>query len=33
MTTQKKIDFLIVGAQKAGTSALDMYLRKHPVFK
>ena len=30
MTTQKKIDFLIVGAQKAGTSALDMYLRKHP---
>ena len=30
MTTQKKIDFLIVGAQKSGTSALDVYLRKHP---
>ena len=30
MTTQKKIDFLIVGAQKSGTSALHVYLRKHP---
>ena len=30
MTTQKKIDFLIVGTQKSGTSALDVYLRKHP---
>lgn len=25
-----KIDFLVVGAQKAGTSALDHYLRQHP---
>lgn len=26
----KRIDFLICGAQKAGTSALDKYMRKHP---
>lgn len=26
----RKIDFLIMGAQKAGTSALDYYLRQHP---
>lgn len=26
----RKINFLIVGAQKAGTSALDHYLRLHP---
>ena len=25
-----KVDFLVVGAQKAGTSALDYYLRAHP---
>lgn len=24
-----KVDFLIVGAQKSGTSALDRYLREH----
>jgi len=26
----KRIDFLICGAQKAGTSALDKYMRQHP---
>lgn len=26
----RKIDFLLVGAQKSGTSALDKYLREHP---
>lgn len=26
----KKINFLIIGAQKAGTTALDAYLRQHP---
>jgi hypothetical protein len=26
----KKVDFLIIGAQKAGTSALDDLLRQHP---
>lgn len=26
----KKIDFLIIGTQKGGTSALDEYLRQHP---
>lgn len=26
----KKIDFLIIGTQKGGTSALDHYLRQHP---
>ena len=25
-----KLDFIIIGAQKAGTSALDQYLRQHP---
>jgi len=25
-----KIDFIVIGAQKAGTSALDSYLRQHP---
>ncbi len=25
-----QVDFLILGAQKSGTSALDFYLRKHP---
>jgi hypothetical protein len=27
---QRKLDFLIIGAQKSGTSALDIYLRFHP---
>ena len=26
----KKLDFLIIGAQKSGTTALDYYLRQHP---
>ncbi len=26
----KRLDFLICGAQKAGTSALDKYMREHP---
>lgn len=26
----KKVDFVVAGTQKGGTSALDMYLRKHP---
>ena len=25
-----KVNFLVVGAQKSGTSALDKYLRSHP---
>ncbi len=29
MKQEKILDFLIVGAQKAGTSALDQYLRNH----
>ena len=28
--TASKVDFLICGAQKAGTTALDTYLRSHP---
>jgi len=28
-----KINFMVVGAQKAGTSALDYYLRQHPTIK
>ena len=27
---QSKVNFLIVGTQKAGTSAIDSYLRQHP---
>jgi len=30
MTADKQVDFLIAGAQKSGTSALDAYLREHP---
>ena len=30
MTAAKKVDFLLAGAQKSGTSALDAYLREHP---
>lgn len=26
----RKIDFIIIGAQRAGTSALNFYLKKHP---
>ncbi len=26
----RKIDFLVCGTQKGGTTALDHYLRKHP---
>jgi len=29
MSANGKVDFLIVGAQKSGTSALDVYLRDH----
>jgi len=28
--TEKKVAFLVAGAQKSGTSALDAYLREHP---
>lgn len=27
---QRKVNFLVIGAQKSGTSALDKYLRLHP---
>ncbi len=27
---RKKVDFVVAGVQKAGTSALDVYLRRHP---
>ena len=30
MINKFKIDFMVVGAQKAGTSAIDYYLRQHP---
>ncbi len=30
MTAAKKVGFLVAGAQKSGTSALDAYLRDHP---
>src|SRR5438045_7931309 len=30
MTMPEKVGFLVVGAQKSGTSALDEYLRHHP---
>jgi hypothetical protein len=30
MMAQKKVGFLVAGAQKSGTSALDAYLRDHP---
>jgi hypothetical protein len=30
MMVEKKVAFLIAGAQKSGTSALDAYLREHP---
>lgn len=30
MSTDKRIDFIVVGAQKAGTTTLDAYLRQHP---
>jgi hypothetical protein len=30
VTAAKKVDFLVAGAQKSGTSALDAYLRDHP---
>ncbi len=26
-----RVDFLICGAQKCGTTALDFYLRQHPL--
>ena len=28
--SNKRIDFLVIGVQKCGTSALDYYLRQHP---
>jgi hypothetical protein len=28
--TDRKVDFVVAGAQKAGTTALDYYLRQHP---
>ena len=30
MVNEKKIDFMIIGAQKAGTSSLSYYLSQHP---
>lgn len=30
INSTQKVNFLIVGTQKAGTSALDRYLRRHP---
>ena len=30
MLKEKRIDFIVVGAQKAGTTTLDAYLRQHP---
>ena len=27
---EKQVGFLVAGAQKSGTSALDAYLRDHP---
>ena len=30
VATTRKVDFVIAGAQKSGTSALDAYLREHP---
>jgi sulfotransferase family protein len=30
MTIPEKVGFLVIGAQKSGTSALDEYLRHHP---
>jgi hypothetical protein len=29
LTTSRKVDFLIVGVQKAGTTALETYMREH----
>jgi hypothetical protein len=28
--SKNKVDFVVAGTQKAGTSALDAYLRTHP---
>ena len=30
MSLERKVNFLIAGTQKGGTTALDEYLRKHP---
>jgi hypothetical protein len=30
LSSGKKIDFIVIGAQKSGTTALDFYLRFHP---
>src|SRR5258708_21787754 len=30
MAAPEKVGFIVAGAQKAGTSALDAYLREHP---
>jgi len=30
MTDTRLVDFIVAGAQKSGTTALDLYLRKHP---
>ncbi|TMA50943.1 MAG: sulfotransferase, partial [Deltaproteobacteria bacterium] len=30
MTPPRKVSFIVAGAQKSGTSALDHYLREHP---
>jgi hypothetical protein len=30
LATQRRVDFVIAGVQKAGTSALEKYLRQHP---
>jgi len=31
MNSTERIDFIIIGAQKSGTTSLDKYLRKHPT--
>ena len=30
LSTTKKLDFIIIGAQKSGTTSLHNYLDKHP---
>ena len=30
MAATDKVGFIVAGVQKAGTSALDLYLREHP---
>ena len=30
MAAPEKVSFIVAGVQKAGTTALDLYLREHP---